>query len=276
VNKDVSYLDLQGLAGVSKHTGGFPATEELLSMCHIEDASEALEVGCGIGVGAAHMARKYGLRVVAVDISEKMLDWARQRAEQEGVAERVEFRLANVLDLPFEADRFDLVICESVLAFVQDKTAAIAEMKRVLKPGGYLGLNEVAWLGEPPAGLIDKASAGGMLGTEIVTVDRWRELWAASGLEDAEVRVCQIDATEEVRSRIAWIGWRQVLRAWRRILPMFLTQPAMRSSLKQLMDTPREWFGFCSYLLLAGRKSVPPESRRQSGGAQSRQSLGGA
>jgi hypothetical protein len=41
-NEDISYLDLQGLAGVSKHTGGFPATEELLSMCHIEDASEAL------------------------------------------------------------------------------------------------------------------------------------------------------------------------------------------------------------------------------------------
>jgi len=44
VNKDISYLDLQGLAGVSKHTGGFPATEELLSMCHIEDAKEALRL----------------------------------------------------------------------------------------------------------------------------------------------------------------------------------------------------------------------------------------
>ena len=256
MNKDISYLDLQGLAGVSKHTGGFPATEALLSMCHIEEAKEALEVGCGIGVGAAHMARKYGLHVVAVDVSEKMLDWARQRAEDEGVAERVEFQSANVLDLPFEADRFDVVICESVLAFVQDKSAAIAEMIRVLKPGGYLGLNEVAWLGEPPAGLIEKASAGGMLGTEIVTVDRWRELWAASGLQEAEVRVGHISAAEEVRSRIAWIGCRQVLRAWRRILPLFFTKPAMRSSIKQLMDTPREWFDYCSYLLLAGRKPL--------------------
>ena len=253
-NEDISYLDLQGLAGVSKHTGGFPATAELLSMCHVEDASEALEVGCGIGVGAAHMARKYGLHVVAVDISEKMLEWARLRAEDEGVAGQVEFRLADLRELPFDADRFDVVICESVLAFVQDKAAAIAEMVRVLKPGGYLGLNEIAWLGEPPAGLVEKASAGGMLGTEIVTVDRWRELWAASGLEETQVRVGQIDAAEEVRSRVAWIGWRQVLRAWRRILPLFFTKPAMRSSIRQLMDTPREWFDYCSYLLLAGRK----------------------
>jgi SAM-dependent methyltransferase len=254
VNDDMSYLDLQGLAGVSKHTGGFPATEELLAMCHIEDAQEVLEVGCGIGVGAAYMARKYGLRVVAIDISEAMLDWARQRVEREGVADRVEFHQANVLALPFEDDRFDAVICESVLAFLQDKPAAIAEMVRVLKPGGYVGLNEVTWLQEPPAGLAQKADPGGSLGTHVLTADGWRELWAASGLEEAEVRVYPVDAAEEVRSRIRWVGWRQVLRAWRRILPLYLTKPAMRSALKGLMDTPREWFAFLGYVLLAGRK----------------------
>lgn len=255
VNEEISYLDLQGLAGVSKHSGGFPATEQLLAMCHIEDAQEILEVGCGIGVGAAHMARRCGLRVVAVDLSEKMLDWARQRVQREGVADRVEFHKANVLDLPFEGDRFDAVICESVLAFVEDKPAAIAEMVRVLKPGRYVGLNEAVWLKEPPAGLALKADPGGSLGTHIVTADRWRELWSGSGLEEGEVRVYPVDAAEEVRSRIAWIGWRQILRAWRRILPLYLTKPAMRSAIKGLMDTPREWFAFLGYVLLAGRKS---------------------
>jgi SAM-dependent methyltransferase len=255
INDDISYLDLQGLAGVSKHTGGFPATEELLAMCHIEDAQEVLEVGCGIGVGAAHMARKYGLRVVAVDLSETMLDWARQRVEREGVAERVEFHKANVLDLPFEDDRFDAVICESVLAFVGDKTAAIAEMMRVLKPSGYVGLNEVVWLEEPPEGLAQKADPSGSLGTHVVSADRWRELWAASGLQEGDVRVYPIDAAQEIRSRIRWIGWRQVLSAWRRTLPLYVTKPAMRTALKGLMDTPREWFAFLGYVLLAGRKS---------------------
>jgi SAM-dependent methyltransferase len=256
VNEDISYLDLQGLAGVSKHTGGFPATEELLAMCHIQDAQEVLEVGCGIGVGAAHMAGTYGLRVVAVDLSEKMLAWARQRVQREGVAAQVEFRHANVLDLPFETNRFDAVICESVLAFVRDKPAAIAEMVRVLKPGGYVGLNEVVWLKEPPVGLAQKAAPTSSLGTDIVTADRWRELWAASGLEEGDVRVHPVDAAQEVRSRIAWIGWRQVLRAWRRILPLYLRKPAMRSAIRGLMDTPREWFAFLGYALLAGRKAA--------------------
>jgi SAM-dependent methyltransferase len=254
VNEEISYLDLQGLAGVSKHSGGFPATEELLAMCHIQDAQEVLEVGCGIGVGAAYMARTYGLRVVAVDLSEKMLDWARQRVQQEDVADKVEFHQASVLELPFDADRFDAVICESVLAFVQDQPAAIAEMVRVLKPGGYVGLNEVVWLEEPPEGLAQKADPGGSLGTYILTADGWRKQWAASGLEEPEVRVYPVDAAQEVRSRIAWIGWRQVLRAWRRILPLYVRKPAMRSALKGLMDTPREWFAYLGYALLAGRK----------------------
>ena len=75
-----------------------------------------------------------------------------------------------------------------------------------------------------------------------------------AGLEEGDVRVYPVDAAQEVRSRVAWIGWRQVLRAWRCILPLYLRKPAMRSAIKGLMDTPREWFAFLGYVLLAGRK----------------------
>jgi ubiquinone/menaquinone biosynthesis C-methylase UbiE len=53
-----------------------------------------------------------------VDISEKMIEWSRRRAREEGVEDKVEFRTADVLDLPFQADQFDVVIVESVLIFV--------------------------------------------------------------------------------------------------------------------------------------------------------------
>ncbi|MFX1555480.1 MAG: class I SAM-dependent methyltransferase, partial [Promethearchaeota archaeon] len=97
----MTYLDLQAYAGVTKHMGGFEATNELL-----------------------------------------------QRAKQEGVEDRVEFRTTDVLDLPFEVDRFDVVLCESVLAFIEDKPRAIRECVRVVKPGGYVGLNETFWIEE--------------------------------------------------------------------------------------------------------------------------------
>ena len=121
----MNYLDMKAHVGITEHYGGFEATNELLSLCHIEDAREVLNVGCGIGVGPAYIAR------------------------EEGVEDRVELRTADVLELPFEADRFDVVIVESVLAFVEDKQRAIREGVRVTKPGGYVGLNEMFWIKEP-------------------------------------------------------------------------------------------------------------------------------
>ena len=78
----MTYLDLQAYAGVTKHMGGFEATNELLALCHIENVQQILDVGCGIGVGPAYIAKTYGYRVVGVDISETMIEWSRQRAKQ--------------------------------------------------------------------------------------------------------------------------------------------------------------------------------------------------
>jgi arsenite methyltransferase len=194
---------------------------------------------------------------MATDISEEMLEWARKRVQREGVADRVEFRRADVLELPFEADRFDAVISESVLAFLEDKDRAIHEMTRVLKPGGWMGLNETCWLREPPAGLAQKADPSSALGTYILTGNEWHDVWNAAGLEEAEVRVGAVDAAEEVRSRLSWVGARQILRAWSRIIPMYFTRPAMRSVIKETLGTPREYYAFMGLALLAGRKPAP-------------------
>jgi cyclopropane fatty-acyl-phospholipid synthase-like methyltransferase len=67
----VNFLDMQARIGITKHVGGIEATDELLALCHIGDARETLNVGCGIGVGPAHIAKRHDCRVVGVDISER-------------------------------------------------------------------------------------------------------------------------------------------------------------------------------------------------------------
>lgn len=114
----IKYLDMQAYVGITKHIGGREATDELLALCHIENAHEALNLGCGIGIGCAYIAKKHGCRVVGVDISQKMIEWSRKRAHEERVEDKVEFRVADILDLPFGAGRFDAVIVESAVAFV--------------------------------------------------------------------------------------------------------------------------------------------------------------
>ena len=166
-----SYLDLQARIGISVHLGGWPATRRLLSLCRVAEAGEVLDVGCGIGVGAVGIAREFGCRVVGVDTSPQMVEWARRRARAAGVGGRVSFAVGDVLALPFEDGRFDVVIAESVLAFVGDKQMAIAEMVRVARPGGYVGLNEGYLLTETPPPRV--AELARQIGGAMVTLGAW-------------------------------------------------------------------------------------------------------
>ena len=248
---DLKYLDMQAYVGITKHNGGFAATDELLSLCHVEQAREALNVGCGIGVGSAYVAKKFNCRVVGVDISEKMLEWSRLRAREERVTDKVEFRLADVLDLPFEADRFDVVFCESVIAFVEDKRRAIRELIRVTRPGGYVGLNESLWFKEPSPDMSARVRAS--VGADIPLAATWQALWEESALRDRVVRLYPIDYRAEIKSRMQWVGYRWALRGFARLARLYLTHPAIRQSLKEQFGTGLE-MEQAGYGLFAGRK----------------------
>jgi arsenite methyltransferase len=251
---DSQYLDMQAEVGITKHIGGFAATDELLSRCHVENAREVLNVGCGIGVGVAYIARKFACRVVGVDISEKMIPWSRLRAREEKVEAKVEFRVADVLHLPFEDDRFDAVIVESVLGFVEDKPRALGECIRVTRPGGYLGLNESLWMKEPTPEMI--ALVKDSIGSDsIPTQDDWLRLWEGSGLNDRTASIRQVDTRREIRDRLGWVGWRWVLRGFSRLLRLYFTNPAMRQSVRKFfggtsLDTMKE----IGYGIFVGRK----------------------
>ena len=95
------YFDLQADFGITKHMGGRKATRELAELCHIQEGCYVLEVGCGIGTTACYLATEYGCQVAVVDISEKMLARAMNRAKKRGVETRVEFRVADAQQLPF-------------------------------------------------------------------------------------------------------------------------------------------------------------------------------
>jgi ubiquinone/menaquinone biosynthesis C-methylase UbiE len=261
------FLDLQADVGITKHIGGFEATNELLSLCHIEEAREVLNVGCGIGVGSAYIAKRYGCHVAGVDISQRMVEWSWQRAREEGVADRVEFRTADALDLPFEDGRFDLVFAESVLIFVEDKARAIRECARVTRSGGYVGLNEGYWTEQPPTELV--ALARDAVGPCVPTLEEWRALWEASGLQERAIQTRAIDAAAEVKGRIRWIGWRWLLRAWGRGLRLYLADPATRETIKKQFDVPPEVFQYLGYGLFVGRKPAGGRTAADDPGSES-------
>lgn len=248
----ISYLDMQAYVGVTKHNGGFAATNELLTLCHMEDAKQVLDVGCGIGVGPAYIAKKYGCHVVGVDIAEQMVAWSRQRASEERVEDKVAFQVANVLALPFAANRFDVVLCESVLAFVADKWRAIDECIRVTKPGGYVGLNETFFTDTASPTLVAQAQAA--LGSAVPTVAIWQALWAESALQDQVVKLYPIVPRQEIKDRIQWVGWCWSMRAWGRLIRLYVMNPGVRPALQEMFNAPSAVMAQMGYGLFVGRK----------------------
>lgn len=111
-----------------------------LSQTGLRPGQAALDVAGGTGDLAAGMARQVGERglVVLSDINAAMLEVGRNRLLDRGLMRNVRFSLANAECLPFEDETFDCVTIGFGLRNVTDKPAALASMRRVLRPGGRL------------------------------------------------------------------------------------------------------------------------------------------
>ncbi len=121
------------------HTNPVPVTDWELGLVELSGVRRALDVGCGTGVFLLPLARKLapqGARAVGLDLAEGTLGVARARVAAEGLP--VECLIGDVEALPFDDRTFDLVLANYMLYHVPDLDRAIAELRRVLRPGGTL------------------------------------------------------------------------------------------------------------------------------------------
>jgi demethylmenaquinone methyltransferase/2-methoxy-6-polyprenyl-1,4-benzoquinol methylase len=117
--------------------------ERAVDRVNVGPGSDALDVCCGTGDLALALRRRIGPdgRVVGCDFSEPMLDLARQKSGEEGLA--VEFGWADALDLPYGDKSFDAVTVGFGARNLADLEKGLAEMARVLRPGGRLAILEI-------------------------------------------------------------------------------------------------------------------------------------
>jgi len=117
-----------------------PLAGMFLRRVALRPGQRVLDVACGTGILARLAAPILGDdgSIVCVDLSGEMLEVARGSAPAAGA--RVAWHQADAVSLPLPGAAFDVVLCQQGLQFMPDKAAVLAEMHRVLKPGGMLGI----------------------------------------------------------------------------------------------------------------------------------------
>jgi ubiquinone/menaquinone biosynthesis C-methylase UbiE len=266
------YYDLIGRWNTPiAHMGSLSATEELLEMCQIETASTVLEVGCGTGLTACNIGKKYKCHVVGVDYSEEMISRAKKRAQKENVEDTVEFRVANVFQLPFDDGIFDVAFFESLLnILVGDKQKALNEISRVVQPGGRIGANEVYRASSTPAELLKRIQEaledlplgpGGNLGR--FSPEEWKKCFEASGLQQIQMVEKQATKTPvSAKDMLKTFGIIGFISFALKTTHDLITSPQLRMATKsgiavrKMMHRDKNTRKYFGYLLIVGQNRM--------------------
>ncbi len=144
-----------------------PQLEPLLAPARLEPGLTVVDYGCGPGHLSVELARRVGPggHVLALDLNADFLKRTAERAEAEGVAERVRVHHVSNDELPLPAASVDRVICKNVMEYVDDPARTLAAFRRVLRPGGLAHVIDSDW---------------GLLAVEPLGPERCAELFAAA------------------------------------------------------------------------------------------------
>ena len=173
---------LRKVTGAAIRPGGVELTDRGISGCRLSRGDHVLDIGCGAGASVAYLRRRYGMATVGLDLSAALLA---EGAQSPGGSALVQARAEQV---PFADDCFAAVLCECMLSLCQDPGAVLQEIRRVLRPGGYLILADVyarlpesgAWTPRMPVrsclqGAVDCPTVKGRIAAAGLELQLWED-----------------------------------------------------------------------------------------------------
>ena len=157
----VSYRDFTGTAAQNYERYFVPAiatpvSAGLLAAADLRPGERVLDVACGTGVIARLAAERVGPTgtVTAIDVAPDMIDVARANPTPTDAA--IDWHVGDATSVPFDDGTFDAVLCQMGIMFMADRAAAVAEMRRVLVPGGRVVVSTPGAI-QPPFVVLEQA-----------------------------------------------------------------------------------------------------------------------
>jgi SAM-dependent methyltransferase len=146
--KSIKQLTSSDLAPIDEfHIGGRQATIELAARLEITPDMHILDVGCGLGGAARYLAEAHGCRVTGIDLTVDYVRAAESLTRHVGLSHLVTFRHGSALNLPFSRGTFDGAYMMHVGMNIADKPRLFAEVRRVLRTGGFFAIYDVMLTG---------------------------------------------------------------------------------------------------------------------------------
>ena len=149
------YTHGHSAAVLSAHSRRGAADSAAYLLAHLRAGMDLLDVGCGPASITADLTERVAPgRVVALDAAAGALEAARATLRERGLSEQVELTCGDIMALPFEDASFDIVHAHQVLQHLADPVSALAEMRRVTRPGGIVAVRDavysaMTWFPEP-------------------------------------------------------------------------------------------------------------------------------
>src|SRR5688572_11986485 len=142
---DPDHPSLEALAPYDQfHGRGLEATSEIAELMQAGPGDHILDIGSGLGGPARYVASRFGCAVTGIDLTEEFCDVARHLSRLLSLEARVRFEVGDALKMPFADASFDGAYSMNVSMNIADKGALCREVHRVLRPGGWLVLSELA------------------------------------------------------------------------------------------------------------------------------------
>ncbi|AGA90569.1 methylase involved in ubiquinone/menaquinone biosynthesis [Thioflavicoccus mobilis 8321] len=155
--------------------------------------SRVLDIGAGYGGAARYLAKRFGCRVTALNLSEKENERDRQMNAEQGIDHLIDVVDGSFEAIPAEDASFDLVWSQDAILHSGEREKVIAEVARVLRPGGELIFTDPMQADDCPAGVLGPVLDRIHLAS-LGSVGFYREMAAKYGLAEVEV----IDLTENL------------------------------------------------------------------------------
>jgi arsenite methyltransferase len=165
------------------HPGGDALTLRCAELAGVGREARMLDVAAGTGDSALLLAERLGCEVVGLDLGAAAVEAANAAARESALDGRASFVTGDAESLPFGDADFDAVLCECSLCTFPDKRRAVAEMRRVLRPGGAVAIADVTAQPERLPAELRSAAAQIACVAAALPAEGYGELLAAAGLE---------------------------------------------------------------------------------------------